>query len=112
MHRVACISVFGGETNATAGDRRRLGQVPYKIVAIPDRVPFRLGLCLLPSARIHLNRPPPPFPLRNDNTDDTTQLIRRDDIQYEMARTLSHLRLHVYITPNIILNFWYYVFTR
>jgi len=48
-----CVSVLRGDgkTRTIEGDFGRLGQVPHEAAAISDRVPSRLGLRLLPSAR-------------------------------------------------------------
>lgn len=76
-----CITVFGGETNAAADNLDRLGQIPHETVAVPDRMPSRLGLHLLPPTR-HLNRPI--LPLRDDIERHLIDSTRRHSIRWHV----------------------------
>lgn len=101
-----------GKTRALEGDLGRLGHLPYEAASIPDRVPSRLGLRLLPSAR-HLN---PIFFSRSSPSSSSSSfflsspsremthrvhLIRHDDDSMRRHSTHSHIhtftRLHFHI---------------
>ncbi|KAH0945900.1 hypothetical protein HN011_002446 [Eciton burchellii] len=63
------------ETRKTSieGDRSRLGQPPHETNVVPDRVPFYLGLYLLP------------FALNTRSSDTSTTFNRHDDIQRDTS---------------------------
>lgn len=108
-----------GKTRAAESNVDRLGQFPFEIDAVPDRVPPHLGLHFLPSAR-HLNLPLLAL------SRDIGMAIRYDDIQHDRThtftftfmyiyyvqyiRTLHFLVLNIYMRYYLIINIYYFTF--
>lgn len=98
------ITVFGdGKTHATKSDADRLGHFPFKANAVPDRMPPRLGLHLLPSIR-HLNL----LLLALSRDIEMIDTIRYD-IQHDRIHTFTFTFMYIYYVQYIIrtLHFWY-----
>lgn len=108
-----------GKTRAAKSNVDRLGQFPFEVDAVPDRVPPHLGLHFLPSAR-HLNLPLLAL------SRDIGMAIRYDDIQHDRThtftftfmyiyyvqyiRTLHFLVLNIYMRYYLIINIYYFTF--